>query len=131
MTVNKPQHLLVVLHGADETLISGDSAAEKRNYFRLQTPPIRLRQRLILLSAEGLLTFVMRFDVSRCTVDDLEGCFVTGLVVVVPRAHAMVTKQNPFGLWMIFNQLLDFQTNIESRPLPRDVNYFAAVNVPG
>src|SRR5262245_49770051 len=128
VTVHKPQHLLVVLHRRYETLVNGNLPAEEWQYLRLQAPAFRLRQRLILLSAERLCASVMRFNVTRRTIDYLERRLVTRPIVVVPRAHPVMTQQNPLRLRVLLNQLFDLQTNIETRPLPRRVDHLVAIN---
>src|SRR6185295_13278024 len=111
--------------------VNGDLPTEKRNDLSLKLPALNLRQRLILLPTESLCTFVMRGDVASGAVDDLERCLVTGLVVVVPRAHAVMTKQDSPRVGIGLDQLLDPQTDIKSRSLPRDVNHVVAVDFPG
>src|SRR5262249_26826682 len=128
VTIHKPKHSFVVLHRADEEPGNRDLSAEKGDDLGLHFPALSLLQRPILLSAERLFTFVMHGDVARGAVYDLERCLVTGLVIVVPGAHAVVTEQNSPRLWIGLNQLLDLQTDIKSRSLPRDVNYVVAVD---
>src|SRR2546421_2084407 len=54
VTVHESQHVLVILHGADESFVNRKLSAQKRNDFCLQTFAIRFIQRRMLLSAEGL-----------------------------------------------------------------------------
>ena len=41
-----------------------------------------------------------------------------------------MTKQYAFSFWVVLNQLLDLQPDVEARPLPRDIDYLVAVNFP-
>src|SRR3954465_15082913 len=84
IAVDEPQHLLVILHRADESFVNGELPAKKRNYLRLQALAIGIIQRLVFLSAKRLVSLVVRFDIGGRAVNDLQRCFVAGLVVVVP-----------------------------------------------
>ena len=81
-------------------------------------------------TAERLLALVVTGDVGRRAVDDLEGGLITGLVVVAPRAHAVMAQQHALGPGMLFDQRLDHQTDVEPRALPWDVDHVVAVNLP-
>ena len=72
----------------------------------------------------------MLFDMTGRTIDDLQSRLVAGLVIIAPRTHSMMTKQNALSLRVVLCQLLDLQPNVEARPLPRDVNNLVAVNFP-
>ncbi len=70
-----------------------------------------------------------RFDILGGTVDDLKRRFVAGLVVVVPRRHSVMAKQNAFRLRIVLDQLLDLQADIEPRTLPRDINDIVTIDL--
>ena len=63
------------------------------------------------------------------TLDDLERGFVAGLVVVVPRAHPVVTEQHARRLRAPGDQRLDQEPDVEARTLPRDVDHVVAVDL--
>ena len=62
-------------------------------------------------------------------VDHLERRFVTGFVAVVPRTHAVMTKQDALCLRVFLDQLLDLQADIETRTLPRNIDDVVAIDL--
>src|SRR5205807_6660329 len=70
----------------------------------------------------------MFFDVARRAIDDLQSRLVACLVIIAPRTHSVMTKQNALSLRVVLNQLLDLQPNFEAWPLPRDVDHLVTVN---
>ena len=128
MAVDEPQHLVIVLHGTDEPFAGRDLPAQERKNLSLHSPAISISYSRILLPAESLISPVVRLDVTRGAIDDLQSRFVTRLVVIIPRTHPMMAQEDAASARMILDQLLNFQPNIETGPLPGDVDNIVAIN---
>src|ERR1043165_1193205 len=128
MAIDEAQHALVVLHRPDETPFNRDLTAQPGNDLRLYALAVCIRQRLALLSAEGLSSSIMLFDEAGGAVNDFERRLVACLVIIVPGTHPVMAEQNALGLRVVFNQLLYLQPDVETRALPGDIDKFVAVN---
>ncbi len=85
----------------------------------------------MLCPAERLVPTVTRLDVARRAVHDLQGRLVAGLVVVAPRAHAVVAQQHSSRFRLLRDEPLDDEADVEPRPLPRHVDHLLAVDLAG
>src|SRR6266542_4144716 len=81
------------------------------------------------LPAVGFVTAIVLLYITGRTIDDLERRLVAGLVILAPGTHSVMTEQNAAGLRVLFDQLFDLQTDVEVRPLPRDVDQFVTINL--
>ncbi len=83
----------------------------------------------MLLAAERSIPLVTGLDERGGAVDDFERRLVAGLVVVVPRAHAVMAEQHPFRLRVLRDQGLHQEPDVEARPLPGQVDHLVAVDL--
>src|SRR4051812_13724085 len=120
--VHKPKHLQIVLNGSNESTIYRNLTTDEGNHFSLNTSSCGTVQGFIFWTSECFLTFIVGFDKLGRAVNDLESRFITRLVTVVPRAHAMMTEQYSPRLRIILNELFDLQTDVEAWSLPRNVD---------
>ncbi len=127
--VDEAQHLRVVLHRAHEAPLDGDLAPEPREDLGQEAPPLVVREGRVPLPAEGPLAPVARLDVRRGPVDDLERGLVAGLVVVAPRAHAVVAEEDALRPGVRLDQRLHPEADVEARPLPGDVEDLVPVHL--
>src|SRR5262245_27932532 len=91
VAVNETKHALVVLHRCDRAVRSGDQSTNERNDFADDPSAIGFSQGFELLAAKRFFSAIVFFDVARGLVDDLESGLVTGLVIVAPGTHAVMS----------------------------------------
>src|SRR5258706_7833297 len=102
--------------------------SQPRKDFDKEPMPIQFGQWLVLLSAEGFFTTIPLRNVVRGAIDDLKGCFVTGLVVVAPGAHTVVAEQDSSGSRILLDQGLNHQPHVEPRALPGNINQLITID---
>src|SRR5215471_11865192 len=79
--------------------------------------------------SKRLITTFVRLNVGCRAIDYLESCLVACFVVVTPGTHAVMAKQNTFGLRVIFYQRFDLQPQLKTWSLPGNVNYVISINL--
>ena len=131
MAADEAQHPVVVLDGAHHPAHRGEPAAQPGQDLRLGPAPVRVRKRRMFPSSERLLALVVRVDVARGPVHDLQRRVVAGLVVVAPGAHAVVAEQDAPRLGVHLDEPLDEQADVEPRALPRHVEDVVPVDLAG
>src|SRR4051812_23686586 len=106
MAVDEAQYGLIFLNGAHEALVLAHLPAQPGQYLREDLVPFFLLQRLVLLTAEGLISFIVFFDKASGAFDEVEGQFVALFVVVIPVDQAVPAEYHASGLWMLAHYLL-------------------------
>ena len=129
LRVHEAENLLVVLDGADETLLIGDLAAEPWEDGG--------EGRVSLLGVEGLvegaaedlgvaaLGLVLGVDEGRGLLDHGEGQFIAGLIVVGPGDEAVLAHHDGLHGWLLAGDVLHGEAELEAWAHPLHVGHLA------
>src|SRR5678816_2294564 len=104
-TVYEPQHLPVVLYGSDKPAVNRNLSADERDDLSLQFVTRFVIEGLVFCSAKRRFTLIAFLDMLGGSIDDLESCFVAGLVVIVPRRHSVMAEKDALCLRIFFDKL--------------------------
>ena len=128
--INEAQDLLVILHGADETLLLGNLTAEpwqNRREVRLARGFVeRLAFRTTEGSSVATLSFVFRLDELAGLLDAIERVKVAVLFVFIPRDKTVLAHHDGLHIRVFLTDVLHGETELKTRAHPRHVAHFAA-----
>ena len=120
----------IVLHGGHEPALRGDPSAKPGQDLQEQAAPLGLRQQRMALPPEGAQAAIPFRDVGRGAIDDLKRGLVADLVVVAPRAHAVVAEKHAPGGRLLADARFDEEAEVEAGALPGDVGHVVPVDLP-